>query len=707
MSTGSNSKGWVLVYAMLFILIIQASAMAVATLIISKTKASSAYYTITKEIHEATYPGESSQYLNMTLDTPQGWDHKYFLTQISRKDMGDNPCIRSLYWRVKLREQPYQTVSKPSLSCSRPYLIILIDDSESMNWACREDFDTNSAYLKRPAGEIIKVSTDFEVSTVVERTEGTYFKGDYGNSYFAAPFNKYFNSTMPRWTKVYSGVTGLIDEFGMIHVAIATTSKGIILPFTEETEELYTTIDNIHPTHSSSPLAEALFAVINEFPDKCITDKHILIVTDGESICDGNLPKDIQDFDRDYDTMDRYIKGMGSKCLDDVAAYAFSLGIRIHVTGPGTKVEFLKDVAEKGGGEYMPGASVFLPEDKFICQMPVMQDDSILFLTNRNARFDPTWLEYEDAIYYDVCESLKLCLCAKHYIKGIANSMYQKGDILYCSTSQDYIMAISLPDKRLKWAIKGPGGKIVARNNSIVVGPNTKGDIYGINAEPTILWAYKGSCMDTSESSVYVAKGTDISLLDISTGREQGLFTLMNPITTISYDPCYGIVLVGTASGDIYIFSQDLELIRMITTNSGEGIKGLHSFHTGKQLYIVALTDGFVIGARQDSVLWSHAVSIPCTQAIVMDSKVYITAWEEEAPCGGIDTNRSTLTIIDAITGEYISGKAVLSGRVFGPVINLANTRIGYANWLSQIVMEDIASLDGTSLCYLGTKILH
>jgi hypothetical protein len=90
-----------------------------------------------------------------------------------------------------------------------------------------------------------------------------------------------------------------------------------------------------------------------------------------------------------------------------------------------------------------------------------------------------------------------------------------------------------------------------------------------------------------------------------------------------------------------------------------------------------------------------------------MDSKVYITTWEEEAPCGGIDTNRSTLTIIDAITGEYISSKVILSGRVFGPAIDLRNRRIGYANWLSRIVMEDISSLDGASLCYLGAKILH
>lgn len=709
MNTGSNNPpGWVLVYAMLFTLIIQASAIATVTLIISGTKASRAYYDITKKIHNATCPDAPSKYINIDLGAPEGWDHKYFLTQISQKDVGDSPCIRSLYWRVGLREQPCQTIQKISLSCSRPYLIILIDDSESMNWSCGKNFDTNSIYLIRTTGEIIRVSPDFEVSTIVKKTEGIYFKGDYGNSHLAAPFNKYFKGAMPRWTNVYSSIAELIDELNMVNVAIATTSKGIILPFTEELEAINTAFNNIHPTQPYSPLSEALFAIANEFPSKCVTDKHILIVTDGQALGDGNLPEEIKDFDKDADPMDIYIKGMGSKCLDDVAAYASGLGIKVHVMGPGTKTEFLKDVAKKGTGEYMPLTSTFLPKDTFVCQMPLIQDEAKLFLTNKNARFDPAWLTYDSAIYYEICDSLKLLPSANPCIKGIANSMYKKGDTLYCSTSRDHIMAIDISNKRLKWAIKGPGGKIIVKNNTIIAGPNTKGLIYAMNKEPSILWVYQGSYMDTSESSVYVTNDTNIKALDISTGRELTLFTAINPITSISYDPCYGTILAGVNSGDIYILSQDLDLRGVITTNSGEAIRELHSFHIKKQLYVIAITDNFVIGARKDSVLWFYSVKTPpCIKGIVMDSKVYITTWQEQSPCGGIDTNASTLTTIDAITGEYISSKEILPGRAFGPVITLTDKQIEYANWLSQITIEDISSLNGLSWGYLGSKIIH
>jgi len=93
-------------------------------------------------------------------------------------------------------------------------------------------------------------------------------------------------------------------------------------------------------------------------------------------------------------------------------------------------------------------------------------------------------------------------------------------------------------------------------------------------------------------------------------------------------------------------------------------------------------------------------------QALVMDRRIYLTTWrEDKGGCGGIDTGRSLLIVLDALSGAVISRRDLFTSRAFGPWIDLPNGRLVFSNYAMTVQEEDIAGLDGVRSCPLGTSI--
>jgi len=697
--TPSTENGYVIVYVMVFILVVQAAAMATVSIITFNMKSGNAFYGIlkSKEINQG-----QALYTQSKHASPEGWDHSYFTTEILQKSFGGE---NQIFWRIALRKQPAKTIRDVNLAGHRPYLIVLIDDSESMNWSGGRDYKQDAVYLKKNTGEIIEVSEEIVLENELQTPAGTYFRGNYGNTHYIAPLAGYYNGTMPSWPIVHSYLQTLFEDLEMCDVSIATISQGVIQPFTRDRELLLETLASIHPTSSESALAERLFKLVDEFPLECITDKHILLLTDGAALNDGNLPGWIQDFDHDNDPMDKQLAGIGSKCLDDVAAYAATLGIQVHTAGP--EKSYLHRVAENGEGMFMPEATIFVPQEPFVCQMPVISQNSRLNLVNKLARFDPGWLDMQNASFYAIDSSGQINSRAFFPIRGLATSHHVADNTLYCATSRDYLLAIDIPSKSLKWMLKGCGGKLFYTDNLLIAGPNSSGTIHVIKAGPQIAWNTKAGLIESTSSGVYTAAGNKITAFDPKFGSYLAEFSATHSITSLRYDPCTDFILAGTLSGIIYVLNPALDIEYVLATDQGQEVVDLHSFHWRKQLYILALTDTHITCTTPEGIAWSEGITNgSIIQAVVMDAKVHVTSRQEAHECPGIDTGKSELSIFDAITGQRLSSRTICEGNAFGPLIDLEQGLIEYINWSMDSCTEDISTLCGMKWLGLGTKIL-
>jgi len=700
----SDDRGWVLVNAMMFLLVIQAVAMVTIALVRYSIMTSSAYRGILQQSDEAAMG--TGRYSHTMLCAPEGWDHAYFLAEITEKVSGDAVQVQNLSMHTSLQDQPYERLEKVNLSAIRPHIIFLIDDSESMTWSSGLPYAEDAIYVKRPNGEVRATSYALGETDFVETEEGIYFRGRYGNEHMQAAYSEYFGGAMPCSTFYYPLAQALLDELALGEIALATTSRGLIQPFSQERALLLSALATIHPEADTGPLSEALYKTMAAFPEACVTDRHIILISDGLALNDGNLPRALQDFDHDGNPGDTYVPGIGSHCLDDVSAYAASLGIKVHTIGPDRT--FLRETAEKGTGHYMPGPDAFVGEDPFISQIPVRYAGEELLLINRYARFDPPWLKKDGATYYALDEENRLVLKTPYSVSGPVTGTWVDGETLYCTTTKDYLLAIDIPSKALSWVIRGPGGKVLCRQKMILAGPNRNGLIFCMRPVPEILWSAAGERMDASLSQVYIAKGNAITARDLKSGTIFSAYSGTEASSAIRYDPCRGLLYTGTDSGLLSIFSPDLIREGLIVTNYTEKIVAIHAFHMRKKLYLIVLTEKHLLGATTDGPLWSKPVETGISlQAVVMDARVYLATWEEKGPCGGIDTGQTTLIVYDALTGENLSSKVMIPGRALGPLIDLKKGEIAYANSAMISARENIADLSGVKTCPLGTRFVR
>ncbi|MCE5274847.1 MAG: hypothetical protein LLG43_06905, partial [Deltaproteobacteria bacterium] len=423
---------------------------------------------------------------------------------------------------------------------------------------------------------------------------------------------------------------------------------------------------------------------------------------------DGNLPGWLQDFDCDGNTRDTSIREAGSHCLDDVAAYARSLGIRVHVMGP--DVPFLQGVAAKGAGLYMPARDAFVPGLSFVCQPMVTFAARELMSLHRTARFDPPWLQTDTCtpVRTGVLDPLALVAYPTLPVTGLAQHMATCGSSMFLSTTQDQILKIALPTGELSWLIAGIGGAVLARGDRVIAGPDSRGMITCISQQPSIIWTRKADLAAASGSTAYITMGSSIAAHRLDTGAFITEFDTGHTITTLQYDAYTGVLLAGTQDGLICFLSQGLEQQGIVVTGISDPIREIRPFTWRKKLHLLVVSRSSIACCTDQGPVWSvsldEGVPVGCT---VMDAKAYVNAWQEGAPCTGIDTGTSVLISLDALTGERSGVKTLCAGKAFGPTIDLSGKRMVFISWSSQALEEDISGMTGITWRPAGRRILR
>ena len=700
-----GDKGWVLAFVLLLLVVIQGLMMASLSLATYHLKSSTAFYHLIKNTHFSSGSSAPPSGTQTRLMAPEGWDHTRFSTELRELTLGN---VRSYSWRVALGDFPDSVAGEVMLAAARPHIVVIVDDSQTMNTSSGKDYAPDALYLRRTSGEIVRVSAVSEIDQSSQTPEGTYFTGSHGNSFFRAPPSEAGHGAMPSWTLAHSSARSLVDSLELCEVAVMSASGGMIQPFTHDRQALARALDGIHPTSAEAHLAETLHQALGVFPPQCISERHVLIVTSGVAVNDGNLPGWLQDFDCDGNTRDTSIREAGSHCLDDVAAYAKSLGIRVHVMGPDTP--FLQGVAAKGAGLCMPARNAFVPGLSFVCQPMAMFAARELMSLHRTARFAPPWLESGTCTpaRTGVLDPLALVAYPDLPVTGLARHMTSCGSSMFLSTTQDQLLKIALPTGELSWLIAGIGGAVLARGDRVIAGPDSRGMITCISQQPSIIWTRKADLAAASGSTTYLSMGSSIAAHRLDTGAFITAFDTGHTITALEYDACTGVLLAGTRDGLICFLSQGLEQQGIAATGISDSIREIRPFTWRKKLHLLVAGRSSVACCTEEGSVWSVSLDegavVGCT---VMDAKAYVSAWQEGAPCTGIDTGTSVLISLDALTGERSGVKTLCAGKAFGPTIDLAGRRMVFVSWSSQVLEEDISGMAGVTWRPAGRRFLR
>ncbi len=688
-------------YALIFGIIIQGIALATGIVIVHDVKSGNTFKTLLAQRHAGAETHTKPLSKTIILDAPEGWDHACFQTEVTEKRWGNE---LGYSWLIALREQPFQMYPDQTLSAWRPHVILMVDDSRGMLNASGYSYDDSRVYLKRPGGEIVSEKDRDDLTSDLSTAGGTLFRGLYGNTAYPAQDAYHFGGVMQCWTLANSYLSDLVDDLDMCPMAVATVSKGMIQPFTTDRKTLMSVLKGIQPQGSEARLSESLLSLMDAFPSDCITSRHIIIATSGIAVHDGNISSIIRDFDHDGNLNDRFMDDTGSHCLDDVAAYAFSRAIRVHVVGPRT--DFLRNTAMKGGGAFMPTRQSFNLPGGFLSQAPCLSGQSRLFLTNVDLACGPPWLGISGTEYERLMAngSPHLNKVSPFIIKGTVLSLFHENSLLLCTTSRDNLLLVDLPSGACRWIAQGPGGKVTKKDSVIIAGPNMDGDIIAMSCNPGIIWSDRGHLFAAGRGSVYVADGSTITSHSLSGGMYQGRINLDSRVCVLEYDPCTGNVLAGTQSGNISVMDQDLNLQSLSTPGLQGTLTILRSFRMRKDLRIIAATRTNVACITTGGTVWKAVMADGiCTGALVMDSKVYITAWEPGA-CEGIDSGKSAVIVLDATDGRRISGRSLFGTKAYGPVVGLESKALVYAGSGMEVSQVDIKDLTGMKPESLGSR---
>ena len=690
-------------YALVFCIAVQGIALITCSLVAHNMKSSTAFVSLLSRTHIPAGTEEEPVFRHIMLHAPEGWDHACFSTELTEKTWMNQ---RRYSWRIRLRGQPDMPGQAPLLSGWRPHIILLVDDGQDMLAACDRRYRDNGLYLARPGGDIVPVPDRDDVSSSLSTPQGTFFRGDYGNIWHQADDTYSLGGTMPCWTFVMESLKEFIDSMDLCPMAIATVSRGIVQPFTTDRALLFSTLEGLRPESVESALSESLLSLLDSFPDRCSTANHIIVATDGIAVGDGDIPGWLQDYDNDGNPNDRAIAGEGSHCLDDVAAMARSQEISIHVVGPDTL--FLNAAADKGGGKLMPGAGVFDPPPSLVTLPHCLSGGTRRVLSSIDLRLFPSWIDWESAAYLKrMANGLPhLSGVPGLEIRGTALSIFVNGETLLCTTSRDNLVCIDTARGACSWMVEGAGGRVTGREDLIIAGPDIRGDIVVLGDGPLIRWLCPGGLYTASDGSLFSADGAVITAHTLREGLFEALFTADSYVCALEYDPCEGVVLAASRTGQITILGQDLAWLDLLFPNLSGEIRGIRSFHSRRELHIIALAGGRAVCLRAGEILWSRSLEIGAiTNAVVMDAKLYLSVWEPDE-CGGIDSGESSLVILDALTGDTVSQTTLFGAKAFGPVIDPDAGIMEHISWDGSIHRLDISGLPGISQCSLGTRIV-
>jgi hypothetical protein len=699
-----NERGFILAFVLMLITVILGLTIASASITLYHMKSSNAFYRIIQDQLFATQDGTMLSSTQKLLGAPEGWDHICFSTRLTERSTS---TIKSYSWRVALREPCPDIPQGIERIAQRPHIIIIIDDSITTAASSGQEYSDDALYAKWTAGGITHISDICEIEDTYTNAEGTYFKGRWGNSYQRSMAQGRLTGAMSVWTKAFSFAKSLFESLDLCEVSLMSTSQGVIQPFTLDWQKILEGLDGVHPASSSAPLSEALYNATTLFPSQCVSSKHIILVTAGVPINDGHLPSWLKDFDHDGNAKDTAYEGEGSHCLDDVSSYAKSLGISVHIIGPDT--QYLRNVAIKGGGQYMPAREILAPEQMLVTQPMVICKDQELILKNLRARLDPPWLTTDKCRFYrpSVVSPLNLVSCPDLFLNGLAHDLVATETDLYCTTSRDQLLKVTMPEGSLTWLMTGIGGEVCLRGERVITGPNRLGIISCIGQGPKVRWQHKGTCIDASDSMVYISNGPTIYAYNLENGTALAQFEVNHTINVIRYDPCTDGVFAGTSDGLVYLFNNRLELAGIINTTTNDAIMEIRPFSRRKGLHLIVASNKRLECYTTDRNVWSVSLEGGSPSGMtIMNNRFFLSTWSVNTPCGGIDSGISMLQEYDAITGRQTGTETMFMGSAFGPSIDLDNGVMKFISSTGAVYNKDISKIPGILPLTLGRRLI-
>ncbi len=687
-----RDEGWVLVVSLLFVLAIMAAVVGSVQFVRYQIQSGGLFVEALNRTHGS---GGNSQVVRnaVEMDAPEGWDHVCFAAVFEKVGLNG---IERYSWRVKERLQPEMVLDVPVIAAERTGVVIVVDDSESMMWACGQRFDDDAVYLARPGGEIIRVAVEPQ-GAMWETCDGIYFTGSYGNAWVETPFAAFMGGALTAWTMCYPGLEHLTENLDGCDVALLTTS-GDCCDFSRDRDETLAWLAAIRPGSGCSNLAETLYAATAMFADTCLRNRHIVILSDGRSVADGKLPAWLKDYDNDGDPQDRTCRGEGCRCLDDVAAYAADNNIRVHVIGPDEP--FLRSVAAAGQGHFMPGAADIVPQSAFICLPPL--GGGKLAMTNHAGHFAPAWLQCSSVKWFDA----DLNPVAAFDWHSPALSSCAVGSALYVATA-DALMKIDMSSRELLWCISGPGGRVIRHGDVLVAGPDRQGRVTAFSDGPVKLWQADGTAFSAGSGMVYVAAGNTVRSFDVATGISRGSLGFADAVSALAYDPVTESLLVGTVAGMTAVAGADMDLRDTVMALNNDAVRDVRSVTMRKKVSRLILGD-YSVGCYCDGVkTWTvHLGDLRILGGVVMAGRLHLMVYSPGSGCCGIDTGESRLLVLDAQDGTELTDDRLFDGMALAPVIELAEQRLCFFNWQTEREICDIARLSGVDRIALGRRVL-
>lgn len=666
-------------------------------------KSSTAFHAMLKD----TFLRPSTTGITVTktlLDAPDGWDSIHFSTELSQTA---SPGVVSYSWRVSLRQPCMPMRPAAEAFSTRPTIILVIDDSTSMRGSCGRDYDPDSLYLKSPLGTITKISSCSEVVDSLASSPGAFFRGAYGNVHERAPSSHGLSGAMSVWTLGVSRALALLDGTAGCSVGLLSTSGAVCIHPSTDIRAIESAIDAMSPSSGAAPLAESLYRATQMAHGPCSTARHIVLVTAGIPVRDGNVPAWLTDYDHDSDPNDRFIEGEGCRCLDDVASYARLTGITVHVIGP--DIPFLRVVASKGGGRFMPEHSDIGNGTRTVSVAPVAFQGSHYILDNRGGDMHPAWLSTDNALglRLSVADPLESISCPDITLAGTALSFALKGPLVYCTTTRERVVRIDLARLTLDRVMLGVSGDVVVRAGHIVAGPSRSGEVYVMSEDLGVSWRTNASFADASDEFVYCTLGSTIQARRMETGDIVGFAEAGGRITSLRFDPASQKVLAGTEDGIAVMFDRLLGRSDMLSTGTRDPILDIRPFSLRNSPHTAVITKSRIYLFRGAEQLWSHGMEGMPVAVTVMDGRIYALVWQaEEGPCSGSDVGVSSLSVFDAATGAVLDTRTLFSGKGFGPFVDTDACLVRFVSFTGETSDIDISSLCGVKPAPLGRKLI-
>ena len=699
--TPSDKRGFVLALALVFLAIALGFSLAVVSLANTHLKSSGAFLKTLQQMYLDASSGSTKTKITV-MDAPDGWDHIHFCTELA-ETVSKNVVTYS--WRAGVRRE-CMPLHPGLLTPTRPAaVVILLDDSVFMLESSGADYEHDALFHKAPAGCITRVSECSEVEDSVTTALGTFFRGSYGNVHERAPAGHGRTGAMPVVALAFTHALSLLEGLGGCTVALAGISGGILHPFTADIPVLIRTIRTIPLSHPQAQLAESLYRSLGMFTDPCTPSRHVILVTAGVPAHDGNLPGWLADYDHDSNPDDRFLEGEGSHCLDDVASYARACGVSVHVVGPDTA--FLRQVASKGGGKFMP-----LPQDVSARGMsvsvpPVALGGKVLILANNDGDLRPSWLSSDHAERFreSVCNPPEEVTCADIPLAGHATAFSHDGRDLFCTTACDRIARIDLARQSLESVVLGIGGEVVIRGGRVIAGPSSEGTVTALTPDLRVQWRARGDCVDASDSTVYCSQGSTIHGLARETGETVCVAHAGSPVTSLRYDPVAGAVLAGTSDGLVFVLDEGLKMAGVLSTGTGDAITDTRPFSLRGLQCVLAATKGRLCLFRDATLSWSLEAGGLVMAATVMDAGAFAVVWRMDDACAGADAGVSTLLVVDAAAGTVEKSVTLCTGLALGPCVDLSSGLARFVSFLGVTAQEDITGLHGVLPAGLGRKL--